>query len=339
LIELLVVIAIIGILAAILLPALARAREAARRASCANNLKQLGIVMKMYSNESGGRWPMQQINLGDVWILELVNVPQIYPEYLTDLKVLYCPSAPRIGQDLNASSFEEAFDCDPSYAPADQGPFCYGGYFDVREKMTGQPPATPGDPRYGTICPGCIWPGGGYYYTAWAAATTPGTWLSFASYRDRVFGKGGLSKSELLRRYDANIDLSALGGTLSFPYSEPQDVKSFALKHDPGFPWPAGPVGNGGGNTLYRLREGIERFMITDINHPAGSATAQSEIPVMWDYSRAFPGGERGQQMMEFNHVPGGANVLYMDGHVSFVKYPARYSPAPLSVIGAVTAF
>ena len=71
-----------------------------------------------------------------------------------------------------------------------------------------------------------------------------------------------------------------------------------------------------GSATLYRLREGIERFFITDINNPAGSAVAQSEIWVNWDMIRKWVGN--------FSHIPGGANVLYMDGHVEFVKYPSE---------------
>ena len=74
--------------------------------------------------------------------------------------------------------------------------------------------------------------------------------------------------------------------------------------------------GTGTTNTVFRFREGIERFLITDINNPARSARAQSQIHLMWDNLSVGAEG--------FNHIPGGANVLYVDGHVEYMKYGTK---------------
>ena len=285
LVELLVVIAIIGVLAAIMMPALARAREGARRICCQSNLKQMGLSFEMYANESRGRLPHRQrfrpLQPDGVRMLShemIFDGTTVIPEYLVDTELVWCPSW--TAQLDPVARYDERFRWD---GPKSRG--SDGDGIVQPDEITKEP----------------------YDYTGWLFLDDVNILGALAGLTTSSSDRYGRWQRDEL----ADTPIGELG-------IHSRETNAAASDHDytVQLPHNFGTQVNGG-DTIYRLRKGIERFLITDINNPAASSRAASQVPVLWDHVSS--------EIISFAHIPGGINCLYLDGHVEFLKYPSVF--------------
>jgi prepilin-type processing-associated H-X9-DG protein len=249
----------------------------------------------MYANEDKGqRFPMGQ-QLWCQWLLPM------YPEYLTDVKICFCPSAENsINADI-LSNLGNGIHITNSNVND------WGGSWpetaDIRTLAD-----------FMKLADAYRFPS--YYYLNWMV-------LHDSDFRTlEICGDNGaplyVDTEGGPLEYLINIDTSGDIALSDWGLTPGGTTGGYWGYFDAGMLL-TGSGGNVGGGTIYKTREGVERFLITDINNPAASSLSQSAVPIMSDMISGYQIWTGSQA--RFNHLPGGSNVLYMDGHVEFIRW------------------
>jgi prepilin-type N-terminal cleavage/methylation domain-containing protein/prepilin-type processing-associated H-X9-DG protein len=301
LVELLVVIAIIGILVALLLPAVQAAREASRRASCTNNMKQVGIAMHNFLS-ARGEFPAGRNGCASA-------------SGSSTLPPCRCPVAPNVGD--GSSGFVMLLPYIEDQQMYDMAHIEKGGVFNWsmspnwesdpdKDAMVRIRPATlvcPSNMARPT-CEGCVGKPG--FHPIETMAGTSSYALCHGTYGPRVFF-GGTDIGPI----------TLCGNTGMFNYANRKKPKHIIDGLSKTFA--AGEIKGGDTNDGYSLwaygsrHESSMRTTTNALNTPPGSPIVRNES---WgDLNGAFGS----------DHGGSGANFLYGDGHVEFISDDIDY--------------
>jgi prepilin-type N-terminal cleavage/methylation domain-containing protein/prepilin-type processing-associated H-X9-DG protein len=315
LIELLVVIAIIGVLIALLLPAVQSAREAARRSQCVNNLKQLGLAIQNYhdvnsafppSGDGGGGNPMPHLFSLKSKLLPFVEQQPLYNSINFDLSsAVLNGSYPQnsTAEHVNVNSFLCPSDPNPghpSYAGTNY-PENLGTNIANNDYVMNGPTYFLG-PASTKSCSGSTVTDG-FTGTSSMASITDGT-NSTAIFSEMVKGDGALTRDGLHMIYKNTV-----GNQCQF-YGQPnaefqmfqacQASTTFNYAYK-GKEWPRAYSGGGGG--------------YTHTMPPNKKSCVYSAV-----------GSQLFNLMTASSYHPGGVNVGFLDGSIHFVKSTVAYN-------------
>ena len=336
LIELLVVIAIIGVLIALLLPAVQSARESARRAQCSNNLKQMGIALHNYENSVGafppggestlfnappgfgGTWQPQTQFVDGGWSTMARILPYIEGNnqfnalnfdldynHLTGanftgssavISVYLCPSSVRVGTSRDSVDTADPYSVATSlgYGVQDYGPTCYTDIDPLsRGGQSGSSPSVP--------------------------------FRNKNARADGVLKVGKTTIAEIVDGTSNSIAIAEDAGRdarFASPYDE-QDMIGHAI-----ITYPIPRNVPGGTRRFWRWAEPDNAFGVSGrINNNFRPDKADTEWPdSVHNNDTTFPGyadvkgNNAGANDEIFSFHPGGANVLFADGSVHFLK-------------------